>query len=473
MEVVSRRVTSPVFVGRTAELDLLDGALERAPQAGRRSRSSAASRASARRACCASSSPAPRARRARAARAVPRAGRRADPLRAARRRVAPARARPRTPRTETLPAATRNALAELLPELGGTGTRADEEPSARQGRLFEALLALLERLGRSGPVLLAIEDLHWADGSTRDFITFLVRSAREEPLCLVVTYRSDELHRRHPLRPLLAELERAAGVERIALERFDRGELAEQLEGILPERPSADARGAALRPLAGQPAVHRGAAGRERGRRRLAAARDAARRAARARRAALARRAGRRARRRRARPADRRTGCSRPSPTSRPPRSWTARARRSPHQVLVTGDDGMYAFRHALVGEAVHGDLLPGEDTALHARIAAAIERSPSCWATLTEATVAAELACHWKSSHELSRSLGASVRAGIAAKRVYAYEVAQPPVRARARAVGARARRRGAGGHRPRRGPAAAPRPARARAARRRAPSR
>jgi hypothetical protein len=108
---------------------------------------------------------------------------------------------------DALPAGARNALAELLPELGGTGTRADDEPSARQGRLFEAILALLERLGRSGPVLLAIEDLHWAAGSTRDFITFLVRSAREEPLCLVVTYRSDELHRRHPLR---AELERSA-----------------------------------------------------------------------------------------------------------------------------------------------------------------------------------------------------------------------------------------------------------------------
>jgi hypothetical protein len=111
---------------------------------------------------------------------------------------------------DALPAGARNALAELLPELGATGTRADDEPSARQGRPFEAMLALLERLGRSGPVLLAIEDLHWADGSTRDFITFLVRSAREEPLCLVVTYRSDELHRRHPLRPLLAELERSA-----------------------------------------------------------------------------------------------------------------------------------------------------------------------------------------------------------------------------------------------------------------------
>ena len=83
--------------------------------------------------------------------------------------------------------------------------------------MLEAILALLERMAAERPLLLAIEDLHWADGATRDFITFLVRSAREEPLCLVVTYRSDELHRRHPVRPVLAELERAAGVERLSL----------------------------------------------------------------------------------------------------------------------------------------------------------------------------------------------------------------------------------------------------------------
>ena len=165
-----------------------------------------------------------------------------------------------------LPAATRNALGELLPELGGTspGEAADEEHRARQGRLFEALLTLLERLGRDAPVLLLLEDVHWADSSTRDFLTFLVRSAREESLCLVVTYRSDELHRRHPLRPLLAELERVPGVERIALERFDRDEVVEQLEGILQEPVAGRPRRPPLRPLAGQRALHGGAAGRER-----------------------------------------------------------------------------------------------------------------------------------------------------------------------------------------------------------------
>ena len=97
------------------------------------------------------------------------------------------------------------------------------------------------------------------------------------------------------------------------------------------------------------------------------------------------------------------------------------------NQVLVIDGANRYAFRHALVGEAVHGDLLPGEDTALHARIAAAIDGEPELLGNdVDEAELAAELACHWRNSHELSRSLGASVRAGMASKRVYAYEVAQ-----------------------------------------------
>src|SRR5204862_81186 len=104
------------------------------------------------------------------------------------------------------------------------------------------------------------EDLHWADASTRDFLTFLVRSARSERLCLVATYRSDELHRRHPLRPVLSELERVPGVERIALERFALDEVAELVAGILdgPGEPG----GARARPVAA-----RRAAGRQRRRR--------------------------------------------------------------------------------------------------------------------------------------------------------------------------------------------------------------
>ena len=123
-------------------------------------------------------------------------------------------------------------LVEALRPLGESVPDAASQP-----QVFEALLALFDRLG---PVVLVIEDLHWADPSTRDFLVFLVRNARTEPVFLLATYRSDELHRRHPLRPVLAELERAPRVERIALERFTRAEVTEQLTGILDDEPEAD-----------------------------------------------------------------------------------------------------------------------------------------------------------------------------------------------------------------------------------------
>ena len=75
----------------------------------------------------------------------------------------------------------------------------------RQARLFEGLLALLDALGAERPVLLVIEDLHWADRSTQAALAFLARSLTAERVLIVASYRPDELHRSHPLRPLLAE----------------------------------------------------------------------------------------------------------------------------------------------------------------------------------------------------------------------------------------------------------------------------
>ena len=109
-----------------------------------------------------------------------------------------------------------------------------------QLRLFEALLELLDCLSDTQPVALVLEDLHWADRSTRTFVTFLARSLRQERLMVLLTFRTDELHRRHPLRPLLAELERVERVRRINLAPFDRPELTEALADILGDEPSAE-----------------------------------------------------------------------------------------------------------------------------------------------------------------------------------------------------------------------------------------
>ena len=102
-----------------------------------------------------------------------------------------------------------------------------------QARLFGMLRGLLDRLAAERRSLFAIEDLHWADRSTLEFLSSLLRGLRDERLLLVCTYRSDELHRRHPLRPFLAEEERRELVQRVELEPFSPAELAAQVAGIL------------------------------------------------------------------------------------------------------------------------------------------------------------------------------------------------------------------------------------------------
>ena len=293
-------------------------------------------------------------------------------------------------------------LVEALRPLGESVPEAASQP-----QVFEGLLTLLDRLG---PLALVIEDLHWADPSTRDFLVFLVRNARAESFFVLATYRSDELHRRHPLRPVLAELERAPRVERITLERFTPEEASEQLAGILGDAPApaladrlyARAQGNALYTEellaasadgAGElPATLRDAL-LARFERLPAAAQEVVRVAA---------------------------VVERPIEHALleavlPPGEVIDGAREAvAHRLLVTDRDGTYAFRHALVGEAIYDDMLPGERTALHAALAQALASDP--------ATAPAELARHWLSAHDLPRALGASVAAGMEARRVYAH---------------------------------------------------
>jgi hypothetical protein len=91
----------------------------------------------------------------------------------------------------------------------------------------------------SNPVLLAIDDVHWADRSTLDLLTFLLGRLRDERLMLVLTFRSDELDRRAELRDFLAEAGRRPITRRVELERLTRDELGAQLEGILERAPDA------------------------------------------------------------------------------------------------------------------------------------------------------------------------------------------------------------------------------------------
>ena len=126
-------------------------------------------------------------------------------------------------------------LTRLLPELGeSSGGRHDEEGMAR---LFELTARVLERVAADRTVVVALEDLHWADASTRHLLAYLFRTLRTGRLVVLATYRADDIHRRHPLRPLLAELDRLRTVRRVELGRFSREEVGRQIAGILAAEP--------------------------------------------------------------------------------------------------------------------------------------------------------------------------------------------------------------------------------------------
>src|SRR4029450_5973356 len=99
------------------------------------------------------------------------------------------------------------------PALGpAVATDRNAHSESLQARLLDAVLSLLHRLSEISPVVFVIEDLHWADPATRETVAFLVRHVRTDRVVLVMTFRADELHRRHPLLPWLAELDRSGRV---------------------------------------------------------------------------------------------------------------------------------------------------------------------------------------------------------------------------------------------------------------------
>jgi len=125
-------------------------------------------------------------------------------------------------RVDTLPVAPRDAV------MAGTD----------RYRLHSAFAALLADLARERPIVIVIEDLHWADEASLELFPHLAHKLRDVPLLLVGTYRTDELHRRHPLRPVLAELGRTRVADDIALRRLGEDEVADFLrEAMKLDRP--------------------------------------------------------------------------------------------------------------------------------------------------------------------------------------------------------------------------------------------
>src|SRR5580693_970499 len=303
----------------------------------------------------------------------------------------------------------RPVLARLLPDGGEPAEGTDPSGMARQ-QMFGAVLGALAEFAAASPVLLVLEDLHWADATTRHLVTLLARMLRRERVAIVGTYRTDDLHRRHPLGEVVAELGRLPSVALVELGPLPAAALAEHLSS-LPNGPSrlSTALLSALVDRAEGNAYYAeellaASSGSSRvlpsGLAALLLARvarvsDAAQQVLRA--AAVA---GRRAN-------DQLVLAA----SGLDDAGYTEAVREVvAHQLLVPdGPDG-YRFRHALLREAVYGDLLPGERTRLHGRFAALLADVPGA---------AAELAYHSLISHDVPGALAASVRAGEEAERI------------------------------------------------------
>ena len=325
----------------------------------------------------------------------------------------------------------RAELAHLLPDLGPPAPRPLAGPDASvsavaaQARLFEIVFALLRRLADECPLVLVLEDLHWADSSTRDLLRFLVRNARDAQFLFVATYRSDEMHRRHPLLPLVAELGRLPNVDGIEVPAFGAQEVGELLAGITGAAAAPEQVAAVLARSGGNPFFAE----------ELIAARGFGLALPRSLRDTLVDRvrgldAGAQAVLRVAAVAGGRVDHRLLADVSELSESNLGEALRAAvehHVLLPTSPDEApaYAFRHALLQEAVYEELLPNERTGLHAALARAIEARPEL-RMADPSGAAAQLAHHWFMAHDLERALRAAVAAGRAAAAGYAFPEAE-----------------------------------------------
>lgn len=304
-------------------------------------------------------------------------------------------------------------LARLLPELGPAPSEGD--PGMARSRLFESLRLLLERLAAHTPVVLVLEDLHWADRATRDLLVYLARNLHGTRLLLVASYRTEALAGAHPLRMGLAELVRIEGVTTINLPRLSRADVALHLGAMLGHEPAPDvvnavyARGGGVplfteALLAGNGSLRAkltdslrdlllGAVNElpERTREVLQAMAVGGFRVAHRLLAAVA-------------GADGLDAALRAAVAS---------------NIVLAADSGAYAFRHALIQEALRDDVLPGERQRLHRAYAEALEADPSF---CTDAWASASIALHWRAADDPARALNAAWQAAREATVRLAY---------------------------------------------------
>jgi predicted ATPase len=318
-----------------------------------------------------------------------------------------------------LPADGRAEIARLVPELaeGAGPARAPDTGEYGRARLFELLLALLQRLADAAPLLVVIEDAHWADTSTRDFLVYLVPNLAQSRIAVVASYRDDEVTRRHPLRTIVRELGRRPEVSVMTLPALSREEVEQQLDAILERRVEhavvedihdrADGNPFYVEELLAARRAGRGEGVEDDMRDTLLSRVDALSDDTQRTLQVLA-------------------AVGRPASEallgdiSGLPATALSRALHEAvdRHVLLrvpdpSGDEG-FDFRHALMRDAVAQDLTLGERRVLHAAVGKAL--------VIAGGANPAELAFHWQAAGDAPAAFAAHVAAGRAMQDVYAF---------------------------------------------------
>ena len=311
-----------------------------------------------------------------------------------------------------LPEPARDALRLLLPELGGEPLeRGQTSPEA----LREAIATLFEAAASVRPLVILIEDLHWADDATLSMLSFLLRALAEERILFVITCRVDEVRRGAAVRSFLVESERARLLDRITLQRLGDIEVRTLLEALAGpiddavfERVQERAEGVPF--FVEELACNDSGPLPETLRDVLLARYDSL---------------GEDARRvvRTASGSDGPIGHELLARLADLPDDRLDAGLREAVSVaiLAVRADDSYDFRHALLREAVHDDLLPGERSRLHRRFAEALEeRGEEC-----QGCQESSLANHWHQAHDPRRALVAAITAMDRSRRSFAFSTA------------------------------------------------
>ena len=315
-------------------------------------------------------------------------------------------------------------LARLVPGIAPALTRTADLAAASQLGLFQSVLDLLDRLGAAAPVLHVVEDVHWADRSTLDLVRFLATNLSTERAVLLVTLRADAVMPGTPLALWVAELARLEIAERVELDRLGieaATRLVRQLAGDAadPEFVETTLARSAGNPLFAEQLVLQA-------KQDLSALPVTLHELLHARVHAL------------------------PNETQSVLRSAAVIGRPAPvnllaatvgmlveqtetllrpaldQHVVEVRRDGTIAFRHPAFGEVVYGELLPGARQRLHRAVAEALEPPEGVGTgqrdSLAADAVSGELARHWFGAGDAKRAMDASVAAGWAAERMYAF---------------------------------------------------